>query len=309
MTSSSPPLDRVVYCAPSLLDASALRQSLRAPPAWADPYILFDPSKLPPLLEIPDPKIASQAVRHKNKHLEGPNVDLKNPRRYEWDLDSYEVFEGLGDKYLGASVGRSLRKRYPGLTTGPLSVLSQKLVRNDTISYLSLAYGLLSRLEFNRARDQDQNQNVAADLFEAHIGGLMEYEDQEGIRVGIDEWLAKVFDDSVWPTLAYTAQELRARKLEQDQKYLEHKQKSTGSQVTRWTCSFCDLELDTVLPKPRFAFDDTDPNKGWHARMYIEGTLVSCGRARARKDAEIAASNNFVVGIRSRASNVDDGCS
>lgn len=61
------------------------------------------------------------------------------------------------------------------------------------------------------------------------------------------------------------------------------------------------------MPKPRFAFDDVDPRKGWHARMYVEGTLVSCGRARGRKDAEIAASNNFVVGIRSQVSSNDAG--
>jgi dsRNA-specific ribonuclease len=108
-------------------------------------------------------------------------------------------------------------------------VLHRKLVRNDTISYLSLAYGLPSRLEFSCATDLSERQGIAADLWEAHIGGLFEYEDHTGISIGIQEWLEKVFDESVWPTMESTGMELRARKLEQDEVRAEQQRRKDGA--------------------------------------------------------------------------------
>lgn len=95
---------------------------LNTPPAWSDPQILFDPSNLPPLLEIPDTKIASQAVRHKTVHRTESDSGSLLLRRYDWDLDSYEILEAVGDLYLGAAVGRVLRKRFPNLTASILYV-------------------------------------------------------------------------------------------------------------------------------------------------------------------------------------------
>ncbi|GAA5845261.1 hypothetical protein JCM5353_006785 [Sporobolomyces roseus] len=284
----------------SYLHTNSLRNTLNTPDDWQDPFMPFDPSKLPPLLEIPCPELASRAVRHKNAHQEESNQQYEGSRRYEFMRDSYEVLEGVGDAILAGAVCRILLKRYPDLTTGPLFDLRERLVRNDTISYLSLAYDLPSRLEFDPLTRVNKRQSVAADLFEAHIGALIQYEDRGGKVIGLDTWLFDIFSPSVWPTMESTAAELKARKLEQDHLRLEQKRRkdNLAGRTERWKCARCDLELSSVLVPPKFVFDTVDSDKGWHAKLYLDGQFTSCGRSKNKKDAEFAAAINHVRGLR-----------
>lgn len=54
------------------------------------------------------------------------------------------------------------------------------------------------------------NQKTAADLFEAYVGALSESATLPG-AVKVEDWLAKLFDKSVWPRITRLVDDAIAR--------------------------------------------------------------------------------------------------
>lgn len=101
----------------------------------------------------------------------------------------------------------------------PRQDLAQRLFRNLTLSYLSAAYKLPETLLHDCVGDARRDQSIAADLFEAHVGALVRLEMTTGEKFGVDAWLERIFDPSIWygvgemaKGLAQAAQITRVRK-------------------------------------------------------------------------------------------------
>ncbi|GAA5941873.1 ribonuclease III domain-containing protein [Sporobolomyces koalae] len=314
MAPPQPRAEPIIAHAPSFLNSATFRTELGAPADWTDPCMPFNPSALPPLPEIPHSEIARLAVRHKTVAYQYYLTSTELPPRYGATLDTYELLEGIGDAYLTSAVSRILRQLYPDLPTGPLFVssvaprsrsrgkrereadrpgqdLRERLVRNDTISWLALHYNLPSRLEFDAVTNMRLKQSIAADLFEAHIGGLIEFEDRERKSTTLDEWLKGVFHEDVWTSMRETKDGLKLRKVEQEVMRLEHRRLKKAKHIARWECSLCDDEPQRG-DQAKFLFDTLDPAKGWHAKLYVDGEFVSCGHSKFKKEAEVAAGVN-----------------
>lgn len=72
------------------------------------------------------------------------------------------------------------------------------LTANRTLSFLSLAYGLPNRIIHTSGPDLALNQKVAADVFEAYVGGVYDDAGSEGLS----GWLDSLFKLETWPALA-----------------------------------------------------------------------------------------------------------
>lgn len=87
--------------------------------------------------------------------------------------------------------------------------MTSLIVRNVTISHFAHAYGLhLGVIGSAAPNGAVCGQGMAADLFEAHIGALAEYEElhpDEPPR--LDRWLAQLASDETLPDLADEARE------------------------------------------------------------------------------------------------------
>ncbi|GAA5901786.1 ribonuclease III domain-containing protein [Sporobolomyces salmoneus] len=278
---------------------------------WNDPLLSFDKDKLPPLLEIPTPSLARQAVRHPSYRLEidlgGSDSDGSGSgdsswsqqheevwNRYAHECQSYEVLETIGDAILYSSITQILCCKFPAMTSGPLSDIRKRLLSNDTLSHLSLAYGLPQRLLHNIGDQTASGQKLAADLFEAHVGGLSK--DATMNPTHVHEWLEQVYSFEVWPTLERTATEMEQRKMELELTRLARKPapsigEDRGSQ---WTCPRCDVRVTSVPHHFDAIYDTFDPKKGWHCSIYQDGLFRSCGHAVGKREATFVAAFNNV---------------
>ncbi|GAA5912868.1 ribonuclease III domain-containing protein [Sporobolomyces salmoneus] len=266
-------------------------------PGWKHSPIPLDTTRLPPLLEIKSSKLAQQALRHFSYNWDPSKQNQEGMKhgKYEHELETFGVLESVGEQYLPLIVSKILRRKYPDLTSFPLSELRQSLVRDITISHLSLFYGLPSRLLHGPGREAlTRDQKLSASLFEAHIGAL--YEDPEIPESRVEDWLKEVFSRRVWRDLEERKEGLKEGKLDAEKKRREERgQLAQKGYLNRWDCADCDSEKpDTVPPKPTFEYDPADARKGWHVRMSLEGEFISCGHALTKRAAESAALYNAV---------------
>ncbi|GAA5874649.1 hypothetical protein JCM16303_002938 [Sporobolomyces ruberrimus] len=179
-------------------DSSSLRSLLSIRPSWKDPHLPIDISDLPRLPEIRDSARSVQALTHPNYfyHPPGRRSDLSID---EMTMLSYEPLEVIGDRQLGISVALALHRQFPFLTPGPTSTVISRLVANHTLSFLGVAYCLDRRMRTSSTADGNigSSQKIAADLFEAHIGGLV----LAGQTRCAEAWLNEVFSPRVFPSL------------------------------------------------------------------------------------------------------------
>lgn len=77
----------------------------------------------------------------------------------------------------------------------------EAFVNNTTLSYLSAHYGLsaVAVCSIKSAGHLRESQNLAADLFEAHIGGLYLDLQAQGKRDVWERWIFDVFSPDVFP--------------------------------------------------------------------------------------------------------------
>lgn len=75
-----------------------------------------------------------------------------------------------------------------------------RLNSNQTLSFLSIAYGFDKRMHTSSTTDAaiGSSQKTAADLFEAHVGALA----IAGQTVELAEWIDQVFTSRVFPSIA-----------------------------------------------------------------------------------------------------------
>ncbi|GAA5903092.1 ribonuclease III domain-containing protein [Sporobolomyces salmoneus] len=273
--------------------------SIVTPLSWRDPHLNFDPTRLPPLLEIPSDELRKQAVRHNSFHVENGRLGKDPLPRYKHEMRSYEVLETTGDAHLNGLVSRALRQRYPDLASGEFVELRNRLIRNDTLAHIALAYGLPSRLEHSTSHDLDKSQSVGADMFEAHLGALVE--DKQIELSKIDEWLFKVFSPKVWTNMEQVADDLRRLRIEKDElrlkRLIEIGKTAKSQSLETWTCEPCDSETDSIAVKPNFVYTYSKA-KGWHAQLLVGDEMVSCGHGSSKKEASLAVTVNLALGLR-----------
>ncbi|GAA5903238.1 ribonuclease III domain-containing protein [Sporobolomyces salmoneus] len=278
--------------------------SIVAPLGWYDPHLNFDPTRLPALLEIPSHELRKQAVRHSSLHVESGRLGRDPLPRYKHEMRAYEVLETTGDAHLNGLVTRALRQWYPELASGEFVELRNRLIRNDTLAHIALAYGLPSRLERNSSRDYDKSQSVAADMFEAHVETLVKDKEIELGKIG--KWLFKVFSPKVWTNMDQVANDLRRLRFEQDEpRSIEIGETAKSQSLKTWTCKPCDSETDSIAVKPNFVYNYSN-TKGWHAQLFVGDEMVSCGHGSSKKEANLAVTVNLILGLYSRRITIQD---
>lgn len=74
-----------------------------------------------------------------------------------------------------------------------------RLTSNQTLSFLSVAYGFDKRMRTSSTVDGavGSSQKTAADLFEAHVGGLV----LAGQNSALHEWLDQLFSPRGFPSI------------------------------------------------------------------------------------------------------------
>ncbi|GAA6015343.1 hypothetical protein JCM10207_008956 [Rhodosporidiobolus poonsookiae] len=246
-----------------------LRKRLGPPADWRNPTLAINVDALPPLPPISNPSLARQARLHRSE-VKQSTSKVSAVELYAREHLSYEPLELVGDRQLGASVVKILFERYPNMLTGALGHLLQSLTDNVTLAYLSLSYQLPSHFEHNSKEFPKlaSDQKLAADLFEAHVGGLV-LDSAEGLS----EWLCAVFSPSVFPEMGIIADQLQER-------------------PAVWTCTDC---LEPFRDRLTLEYDGQDPTDGWHVRLLVDGNKVSCGRGKSKKEAEAAAKEKGAV--------------
>ncbi|GAA6002008.1 hypothetical protein JCM10207_003035 [Rhodosporidiobolus poonsookiae] len=287
---------------------ASLRSQLGIPAAWPQPELPFAPQHLPPLPPIPYPALARQATLHRS--ADSLRVSTATGQRersaYEREVYSYERLEGLGDRRLASVVYAHLMDEFPDLNPSLLGSLTSILVANSTLAWLAVAYDLPSHLEFSGREGLPAKLKICADLFEAHVGALDQYERQSKLDSGLDNWLAGVFSVEAFPTLASKAASLLERVLHSRNKGGPAVPSSTAPPSTRplgrrgWECVRCDSGYADLVTRPTTQFDPHDHQKGWHAKLYLDEQFLGCGVGKTKTEATEVAKDLY-IGASKRA--------
>ncbi|BGP00576.1 RNase III domain-containing protein [Rhodotorula toruloides] len=271
---------------------------------WAPSDWAFDATKLPPLPAIRDPALAEQA--RMSKDYAGWRDGRQSNYSRADEIASYRRLEWLGDSQLSALVSSELFMRYPDMGSAVLSKIRSFLTSNHTYSYLARAYSLdLALLQPPPPkkpgkfwRSLSETQNVAADLFEAHIGALL----VEGRDNCVRDWL-RTF-------LVLNRDELD-RRISEHEAFLqaadEMPQRFKKKRALNALVFDGGSEVDPITNKRRISlldgcpasphledtparFDDRlDHAAGWHSHLVIDGYTIGCGRGQKQIQAHDAA--------------------
>ncbi|GAA5885295.1 hypothetical protein JCM6882_009557 [Rhodosporidiobolus microsporus] len=305
---------------PSSLSSPPLVPTGRAPPSadldWAPSHFPINTTRLPPLPSIRSPSLAVQA--RTTKDYVGMKAGRLSNYNYDDEVGSYRRLEWMGDSKLHDLYAKRLFRRLPEVGSGVLSSLRESLSSNNTHSYISWAYGLDRTLleppspkkPSKRWRPLSQAQSIVADLFEAHIGALVE-EDREP---EVDAWAAAFF--------AGVSEELeeQAERLVQETRAKEAVSRSEMKKRVREENTFeggCEVDPATKRartsyladcpsrpdPSPCLRFNDRiDSDGAWHTHLVLGDGTVGCGRGKKQHHAHDAAMNNYFT---LAASNLD----
>ncbi|KWU46787.1 ribonuclease III [Rhodotorula sp. JG-1b] len=306
---------------PMRTDAVVEPDTARAPPppawAWSPALFEFDPTRLPPLPAIRHPDLARQAVTRKN-YL-GLLAGRHSHFNQDDEIRSYRRLEWLGDAALYPGFAKILFRLFPSANSGVLTTLRGYLTSNFTLSYLSRAYRLDEDLlepgprgPKSTERPLRESQYVVADLFEAHMGALVE-EDRE---TDVADWIAAFINghlDQIRRRGAEIAKELTKPapmpREEKRKRAIAENSFDGGSEMDRETKRRRISFLPTCPAPPRLQ-DATDIPKyddrpggqgGWHTHLYLADATIGCGLGRKREHARCAAVENFFSILRSDA--------
>ncbi|GAA6011410.1 hypothetical protein JCM11491_002774 [Sporobolomyces phaffii] len=265
---------------------------LEQPANWRPAPYSFKKDNLPPLLEIRSPELRDQAVRHKTVPTDGMTPHDAMLFRHARELESYERLETRGDSVLTEVVTDFLFRYDPPMTSGTLSDIRRTLTCNDMLAYLSVAYGLPDRLIYFDRPSLSEEQGIAADLFEAHIGGL--FLDSLVGELETKEWLKEVFSLDVWDRLVEAISAIENRKREADQARYARK---LGLPVRDpgWKCDSCDAKPKKGRKRTKIVWEPFHQLKGWHAHIYYNGKHKACGHGPTKKEAVDDASANYII--------------
>lgn len=162
-----------------------------------DPYIfvpeyiehrLSSAHNLPPLPPI-SPSLHAQVFTHASVYEK-----LGRIRGVASTDDiSYERFEFIGDAYLELMATRLIAHRLPALDVPAQAHFREQLVRNDTLSRFSRAYGLPDRLEHSHVKQEGKTwDKITADVFEAYVAAVV-YSDPIDGFVTAETWMTQLW--------------------------------------------------------------------------------------------------------------------
>ncbi|GAA6040095.1 hypothetical protein JCM8097_002026 [Rhodosporidiobolus ruineniae] len=266
-------------------------------PHWQSPSLDFDPATLPLLPPILDPNLARQACLHRSAVGQEQGESNKDyvPRQ---NLASYERLELVGDAALRLAVVEGLHQRYPNLLVSGLSSMSQELLDNRMLSFISVAFGLDHGLTSTVGVPTREltNQKAVADLFEAHIGALH----LDPSVPSPSSFIQALFSPIVFPGLdgKASAHEAKARRSRAEEARVAEDDsrptKRPGTSVAKAVCSACDTP---VKKRITYEYDRGDPQRGWHAYFCVDGERVACGSGPKKAMAERAAAERAASGL------------
>jgi len=194
-------------------------------------------------------------------HRSIKNVDAKgNPQ-------NYERLEFLGDAMLGASIASYLFKKVPSGNEGYLTQMRSKIVSREHLNELGRELNLIRFVTSNISKSKF-GENINGNIFEALIGAI--YLDR-----GYGYCKKFIYKRVIKPHI--------------DIPKLEGKITSYKSLFIEW----CQKE------KREFLFDiyeDTgnDPIRHFSVKLFLEGKVITKGRATSKKKAEeIAAKRAY----------------
>ncbi|KAK4684888.1 hypothetical protein P7C73_g5272, partial [Tremellales sp. Uapishka_1] len=182
------------------------------PPKFEPLSFPFLVDALPRLPAITDPACAKAVVSI---------LTAETPHVMELALEG-DALLGL-EAYL--AIKRVATERHSG-DTAYISTIRALLVRNNTFSYLALAYRLHLRMSISFGLSQKRY----ADAFEAYIGALHRQAHTAKQQATLKEWFAEFFSPSVWPGLEQLS---RGMKLQYSEGEKEQKKRKDEEKLER----------------------------------------------------------------------------
>jgi len=143
--------------------------------------------EMPPLPRLSE-ALSEQVFTHKGLH----GGAYSAAQTYLTDPTDNERLTWLGAAALQVAVARRLYERFPRRQVGFLTQERAGLISSATLAEWSHAYGLPSRLRAHVSALEllKRNPKVAAGIFEAYVGGLLEYAGPEAVS----SWVAELVD-------------------------------------------------------------------------------------------------------------------
>ena len=176
---------------------------------------------------------------------------------------NYERLEYLGDAILGSVIATYLFKRMPEADEGTLTQMRSKIVSREHLNELGKDLGLI-KLVISNIAAQNFGDNIYGNLFEALIGAIH-------LDKGYVFCEKFIFKNVIEPYV--------------DIERLEGKITSYKSVLIEW-CQKTKKKIKFQI------YEDTgnDHLKHFSVKLYVDGEMVSKGRATSKKKAEEIAS-------------------
>jgi len=154
-----------------------------ARPAESVPQVTLA-ADLPPAPEI-DGKYATAVFTHQS-------AASKDPAK-AGEINSYEQLEFLGDAYIEVIASELIFDRFTSLPAGRMSQVRESLVKNETLSRLTEAYGWDKKIKGNQLqRGPSQSWlKVKGDIFEAYVAAVV-LSHKDGLQI------AKAWLQTLW---------------------------------------------------------------------------------------------------------------
>lgn len=184
-----------------------------ARPAESVPQVTLA-SDLPPAPEI-DEKYSMAVFTHESAASKDPSK--------AGEIKSYEQLEFLGDAYLEVIASELIFDRFINLPAGRMSQVRESLVKNETLSRLTEAYGWDKKIKGNHLqRGPPQSWlKIKGDVFEAYIAAIV-LSHQDGLQI------AKAWLQTLW---ASALDSVAAKPPASDQSKVELAKRISGSGV------------------------------------------------------------------------------
>ncbi|GAA5960949.1 hypothetical protein JCM3765_007551 [Sporobolomyces pararoseus] len=285
------------------------------PSTWAPAAYTLDPSDLPPLPDIRNARLSRQARTTKDWLI---HQGYMNGDNQECEVASYRPLEWLGDGKLHQVYTESLYRLLPGVGSGILSTLRERLGANTTHSYVAWAYEFDLRILEPARPSQPRKgwqplahaQNIVADLLEAHFGALVE----EGRQSEVERWVNDLLE-KLKVELRKQAEEMTAEAREKNKESRGDKKKRKAEENVfergweldpltrrRRTSLLVNCPADPLPPRktPLCRWDDrTDADGQWHSHLISDNTTIACGRGKKQTQAHDSATANLVESLNS----------
>lgn len=147
-----------------------------------------DLPSLPPI----EPSLQAQVFTHADIHDKAGRIRGVSST----DDLSYERLEFVGDAYLELMATRLISHRLPHLDVPAQALLREQLVKNDTLSAISLRYGLPDRLKHSHITEGKAWKKITADVFEAYVAAVVLSDPVDGFLVA-ENWMNQLWAEQM----------------------------------------------------------------------------------------------------------------